>query len=101
MTDDDDDNGGDGDNDHDLKTTTTLLNSGLSLRSVIYFTVERNTFLCECSCQMHLSTSYSAHHGTPTMFQNIDEVRDLIATHMNGTIDGCFITVDGLSAGFS
>jgi hypothetical protein len=40
-----------------------------------------------------------AHHGTPTMFQNIDEVRDLIATHMNGTIDGCFITVDGLSAG--
>jgi hypothetical protein len=40
MTDDDDDNGGDGDNDHDLKTTTTLLNSGLSLRSVIYFTVE-------------------------------------------------------------
>jgi hypothetical protein len=35
---DDDDNGGDGDNDHDLKTTTTLLNSGLSLRS-IYFTV--------------------------------------------------------------
>jgi hypothetical protein len=36
---------GDGDNDHDLKTTTTLLNSGLSLRSVIYFTVLTNTFL--------------------------------------------------------